>query len=160
MKRLILILFFICPLHAVSGELTHFVDIRNKVAAVAWDFNCTSLPNVLSCSNDPRFRAPTVFIFKAQTGDLVRSIQFFGEECPYVPVDLSANEQELTLTVQTGMGFVLGGDPTQNPYPDCAYSGVTTLRETRDFKTGELLNRIVLENHRPPVIADPPLDGF
>ncbi|WP_419641016.1 hypothetical protein [Thiolapillus sp.] len=94
-----------------EGNLQHFVEYRNIVAATVWDSkniyllanNPTQLANLASVdtvSDRNTFLAPTALIFAKKTGELKRTITFFDEECPYKPVALVIKGNKLTMTVQ------------------------------------------------------------
>jgi len=178
-KLIFAALFLTYSISAFANEhskgLTHFVESRNIVAAVSWDnknacsFGLSTVITTVDAnagagiggdiisncpdSNENKFYSPTAFIFKNKTGELKRTIQFFGEECPYEPIALSVKGKKITMTVQlltsSSLVFGVGSDLFTDNYPDCQYPGeITTIRETRNIKTGELIKKIVLQNHR------------
>jgi len=158
-----------------TGNLTHFVESRNIIAAASWDdknacvFGLTSVittldsgtgigEDIISNCPDPdgnKFYSPTALIFKNRTGEILRAIKFFNEECPYKPVALSIKGNKLTMTAQIAnvplsvLGTGLGVDLLTDNYEDCQYPDeVTTIRETRNLKTGKLIRHLVLQDHR------------
>lgn len=180
MKHLILVFFLTQSINVLAdentGDLIHFVESRNIVAAVSWDnknacvygltSSITSLDaapapvDIISNCPDPdgnKFYSPTALVFKKKTGEILRAIKFFNEECPYKPVALSIKGNKLTMTAQVQavsnalilMGTGLGEDIFGDKYENCQYPDeVTTVRETRNLKTGELIKQIVLQDHR------------
>jgi len=183
MKNLVLVFFLTQSINALAddntGELTHFIELRNIIAAVAWDdkngcsFGLTTVittlgagtginedmlrPSNCSDSDESKFYSPTALIFKKKTGGILRAIRFFNEECPYKPVALSITGNKLTMTVKvketsnnlTFVGTGLGEDIIGDKYENCQYPDeATTIRETRNLKTGKLIKQIVLQDHR------------
>ena len=178
MKHLILVFFLSQSINALAddntGDLTHFVESRNIVAAVSWDRK--SICNMengdldlgadILCpdSNGNKFYSPTALIFKSKTGELKKSIKFFNEECPFKPTALSIKGNKLTMTAQVQVPLnslmmvpltTLEGTPLTEPppfgayYENCQYpEEVTTIRETRNLRTGELIKQIELQDHR------------
>jgi hypothetical protein len=158
MKRLAAILILTQPFYAnADAGLSNFLDLPGgKVAAVAWKTKgCTIIaqdPTYLASWECPTpegntFYAPTVLIF-GKTGQIEKSIPFFDDQCSYNPVKLSQSGQKLILTVEVMSG--VGSDVVfgTNQYPDCQYSYGSIFKETRSIKTGDLLNRITLQDYR------------
>jgi len=81
-----------------EGDLQHFVESRNIVAAAVWDgkniFNALAgnpaqLANPASVdviSDRNTFLAPTALIFAKKTGELKRTITFFMKNVPTDPL--------------------------------------------------------------------------
>jgi hypothetical protein len=164
MKYLTLVLFLTQSLSVLAddGDLTHFIESGDFVAAVSWDHKTTCLPPLSTLIGIPvidncpdadgtKFYSPTVLIFYKETGAILKAITFFNEECPYEPVALSVNGNELTMTVKilAGGDVLTAGGPSKYPYDNCQYSDQdTTIRETRNAGTGELIKQVALQDHR------------
>ena len=155
MKNLIFMMFLALSVNA-KAELSNFIDITgSQIAAVAWDQKGCSISSDTSggeifCPTPEGnvFYSPTVLIFNKNTGSIANSIKFFDAECPYSPLNLSLNKQELTLIAQITPPLLVGIDEL---YPNCEYpppSTVVTFRETRDIKTGKLISSIELQDYR------------